>query len=100
MDGGYLGVGVRGQKPEKVRRDLSLLDLPNRGPARLHPREDGERPLFLECEPDRLTGTARRQLVLAEAREGHQAPALRVQPSPPMGRLDVADVGHAGIGLP
>jgi hypothetical protein len=86
MNGGHADVGIRGQKSENVHRDLSLLDRPNRCSACLNSGEDGKRPLLIECEPDRLTGRVRPQLVLAYAREGHQASTFWVQPSPPIGR--------------
>ena len=85
------------QEAEKVVRRFAFPDLPNRPPPRPDAGEKGERAAIVEREPNRRTGAVRQNLVLSEAGKGDHATTFDAEPSPPVGRFDVADVGDARI---
>src|SRR5580704_57855 len=87
------------QEAEKVIRRFAFPDLPNRRPPRPDAGEKGERAAIVEREPYRRTGALRQNLVLDEAGKGDDAATFDAEPSPPVGRFDVADVGDARICL-
>jgi hypothetical protein len=95
MDRADLLAGFGGEEPEDVIRRLAFLDLPDGRPARPDPGEEGERPGFIEREPDRRLSAVGQCLVLTEAREWHRAAMLDTKPAPPMRGFDVPDVGDA-----
>ena len=87
------------QDAEKVIRRFAFPDLPNRRPARPDAGEKGERPAIVEREPNRRPRAVRQNLVFGEARERNDAATFDAEPSPPVRRGDVADIGDAGVGL-
>ncbi len=94
------GIRLGGEKAVEVIRRFAFLELPYRRPGRPDPREDGERPVLAQGEPDRLFGPVGKRVVLGEARERDQAPVLDAEPAPPVRGSGVADVGDAGVRLP
>src|SRR5258705_10696789 len=97
MDNADLLVGFGRQKSEEIVRRLTFLDLSHRGPVGPKPRKEGERPCLIESKPHRRLAAVRQRLVLAEARERHHAAWLDAEPSSPVWRFDVPDIGHTRI---
>ncbi|MNR11306.1 hypothetical protein D3C85_1275990 [compost metagenome] len=63
--------------------------------------EEGQRLGIIarQPEPDGIIAPLRVAARLAEGRERHQAPVLRLQPGLPVGRGGVADIGGPAVGL-
>lgn len=76
LDGMDLRIRVRRQEAERVGRNLAFLNLSHRCSVCSHAGREGERPFLVEGGPDRLPGTARRQVILRRAGEGSQTTGI------------------------
>ena len=92
-------VRVGGQEGEEIVGGLAFLDLSDRCPPRPDAGEEGERPAFVERKPHRWPRPIGQMLVLGKAGEGDEAPVLDTEPSTPMRRADIANVGDARVCL-
>ncbi len=85
------------QEAKQVICRPSLLEPPDRRPARPDASEECKGPTLVERDPDRRPGAVRLKFVLREAGERNDAAALDAEPSAPTWRGDVSDVGDAAI---
>jgi len=92
-------VGLRRQEGEDFVFLLVLFHLPHGFPTRSNAGEKGERPAFIEGEPNWRARAIRQDFVFRERREGNHTTALDAEPSPPMRPRHVANVGDAGIAV-
>src|SRR5271155_3480177 len=92
-----LPVGFGREEPEKIVSRFAFLELADGRPARPDSGEAGEWPSLIKCEPDRWPAAICQRLVLAEAREGHDAAMFDAEPASPVRGFDVPDVGDARI---
>jgi hypothetical protein len=90
-------VRFRRQKREQIIRRLAFLHLSNGSPAGPDSGEERERPGGTKCEPYWRPASVREKLVLGEAGEWDDAPMLDPEPSAPVTRTHVANIGDARI---
>ena len=90
-------VGFGREERKEVVRCLAFLDLPHRGPAGPDTGKAGERARFVECEPHRRPAAIRKLFVFAKASEGNDAAIFNTEPSSPVRRAEVSDIGDTGI---
>ena len=99
MDRAHGLVRFGGKEPVEIGRHLALLHLPHARPFGPDACEEGEWTILVSREPDRGAALVLLHPIFREAGERHEAAMLDPEPTPPMRRAEVADIGNAGIGL-
>jgi hypothetical protein len=99
MNNLHLGARFRCREAEQVVGHLAFLDLAHGRPARPQAREESQRAGLVKRKPHRRARAVGQDLLLRERRQRDDAAALDAEPSRPMRRRNIADVGHARIAL-
>src|SRR6516165_3763570 len=92
-------VRVGSQEGEQIVCRLTLLYLSHRRPPRPDAGEECQRSAFVERKPHRWPRPVGQMLVLGKAGEGDETPVFDPEPSAPMRRADIANVGDARVCL-
>ena len=100
MDGTDFGVGLGRETAIELGGDLDFLEFSNRGPPRPDTGEEGERPGFVEGEPQRMTTAERTRLesrgLLGEVRLSCQILCFHDMQIEVINRESVSGLGDAG----